>query len=201
MRHIVARAATAAVLLTLVIAPLALGHAELIEASPGPDETVQPAPPELVATFDQNLDPSRSSLEVRSPSGSRVARGGDVDADDRKVFRLALPDLEPGTYEVRWTSFSADDGELARGSYEFTVDVPPTPSPTARPTPSASPTPASVASPTPTVQATASPPAASPSADPTPTDPADDPGGAVLVPIVIAAAVAVGFGVWIARRR
>lgn len=180
-----------AALMSLIAAP-ALAHAELVSATPGPGSEVESSPPELVATFNQDLDTSRTSLEVRDASGAAVAKGGEL-GDGPREFRLALPRLAPGKYSVRWTSFSAEDGELARDSYTFTVLAAPSPSPTPTPTPSVSTSP----SPTP-VAATPSP---SPDATPLPggTDAGGD--GVVLLPILAASLVVGALGVWLLRRR
>ena len=168
------RAVVCAVLLSLIAAPV-LAHAELVSATPGPGDEVAGSPSELVGTFNQDLDPSRTSLEVRDASGASLARGGELGQGSRE-FRLILPRLGPGEYEVRWTSFSAEDGELERGSYAFTVIA----APSSPPSPSLSPTP------------TAPPPVDGTSAG-------GD--GAVLIPILAALLVVGGIGAWLLRRR
>ena len=182
------RAVACAVLFSLVASPV-LAHAELVSASPGPGDIVEGSPAELVATFNQDLDPSRTSLEVRDASGSTVARGGEL-GDGPREFRLALPELAPGEYEVRWTSYSAEDGELARDSYTFTVVAAASPSPSLSPSPSSAPSPtAAPATPSPL-----------PSATPTPNDSAAGGDGVLLLPILAALLVA-GAIVWLIRRR
>ena len=182
-----------AALMSLLATP-ALAHAELVSATPGPGEEVESSPSELVATFNQDLDTSRTSLEVRDVTGSAVAKGGEL-GDGPREFRLALPRLAPGKYTVRWTSFSAEDGELARDSYTFTVLAAPSPSPS--PTPNPTPSVSTSASPTP-VPAMPSP---SPVATPLPggTDAAGD--GVILIPILATSLVVGAIGVWLLRRR
>ncbi|MDA8202260.1 MAG: copper resistance protein CopC [Chloroflexi bacterium] len=184
-------AVVAAAFLSLVAAPV-FAHAELVSALPGPGEEVEGSPTELVATFNQDLDPSRTSLEVRDASGTTVARGGEL-GDGPREFRLALPELPPGGYEVRWTSFSAEDGELARDSYTFTVVAAPSPSP------SPSPAPSTPASPSPTPAPTTPSPLAS--ATPVPGDTVAAGDGVVLLPILAASLVIGAIGVWLLRRR
>lgn len=190
------RAAVAAALLLMLYSPSAFAHAAFVSGTPGLGDEVAGSPDELVITFSQDLDPSRTSLEVRDASGSSIARGGELGAGPRE-FRLTLPELAPGTYEVRWTSFSAEDGELARDSYTFTVVAAPSPLPSQSPsaTPSSSPSP----SPSPT------PPPVTPVPSPSVVEPADDTSaggdGAVVIPIVAASLVIAGLAVWLARRR
>lgn len=187
-----------ALVLALFLAPSVGAHAELESATPGPGDKVLGSPTELIAQFSQDLDASRTVLEVRDSAGTRLARGGEP-GDNPREFRLALPDLAPGEYEVRWTSFSSEDGELARDSYTFTVlpEPSPSPSPTASPSsrPSAAPTPTAAITPTSTVT-----PTPAPSVDPAPPTP---PTSALetLLPIAATALVVAAVAVWLLRRR
>jgi methionine-rich copper-binding protein CopC len=99
-------------LAALVLAPaVALGHAELDSATPGPGDEVVGSPAEIVATFTQDLDMSRTAMTVWDAADTIVAEGPVLGEGPREL-RLALPELAPGEYEVRWTSFSAEDSEL-----------------------------------------------------------------------------------------
>lgn len=189
--------ATAAIALVLFSAPVVSAHAALVAANPGPDDTVKVSPTELVARFSQNLDPSRTQLEVRNAAGDSLARGGEPGSTKRE-FVLPLPQLAPGKYQVRWTSFSSEDGELARGSYSFTVIASPTPSPT----PQASPTSSPSAETPPTPRPTVSLPSATPTASLSPEQPdgASDV-GPVLIPIVVALMFVIVIAGWLLRGR
>jgi methionine-rich copper-binding protein CopC len=180
---------------------LTFAHAELATASPAPDGTVEVAPEEVVATFTEALDGSKSSLEVRDAAGSVVASGGaELLAADEITMTLPLPPLENGTYEVRWTS-AAKDGHIERGTYEFTVAAPPSPSPSPSAEPSAAPSPA--ASPSPSQS-----PVVTPAASPSPSDGASGSGSATggldaatLLPIVVAIVVVVAIAAYVIRKR
>ena len=106
-------------------------------------------------------------------------------------MRMALPALEPGEYEVRWTTFSTEDGELARGTYAFTVVAgsPATVSPSSSPRP----TPSEVA-----------PRSDAPTMTPAPGhEPENGPetgGDEVIWPLLVLAIMVAGVGVWIYRR-
>lgn len=144
------RSILVALVAAVVSVPTVVAHAALESATPGPDDELVGSPSELITQFSQDLDPSRTVLEVRDAAGTRVARGGGP-GDGRREFRLALPELAPGAYEVRWTSFSSEDGELARDKYVFSVaavpspTLSPTPSPSSRPSPTPSASPAATA--------------------------------------------------------
>ena len=199
MLRSIARAVACATLFLILASPV-LGHSELLSADPGPDDEVIGSPTELVARFSQDLDPSRTSMSVRDSAGTVVAEGGELGDDPREV-RLALPELGPGEYQVRYTTFSAEDGELHRDDYVFTVLAAPSPSPTPTPSPTAPPsaTPTPPASPSPTSPPTTAPPVptASPSVDPA----SGTDGGGAMIAILLALAVVGTLGVWLLRRR
>lgn len=203
MARSIKRAVTSAFFLTILVGTANVAaHSALVKASPGPNDVVTTVPAELVATFDQDLDPARSSIELRDASGARLALGG-RDPDRRRVMRLTLPGgLAAGRYTVRWTTFSTEDGELARETYTFTVARQATASP------SASPSLAATLSPTAAPATESAPPAsstpsllssASPSGGGTPTTGSADT-VASLVPIGAAVVIVGLFGFWLVRR-
>ena len=179
-------------MLLLLQATPAFAHAAFVSGMPGPGDTVTGSPAELGVEFSQDLVPARSSLEVRDASGATVAKGGALGAGPREL-RLALPVLAPGTYEVRWTSFSAEDDELERGSYRFTV--------TAAPSPSPAPARSSASATSPAASLTAPPTAPSPTPTASPSDPGPAADAGVIVPIVAALVVVAGLAAWLLRRR
>ena len=174
---VVAAAATA---LLLLLPATVAAHAELDVATPADGATVEGTPEEIAGTFTQTVKSDGSSLILRDAAGGAVARGGLDPDDDHRMLIADVPDLAPGEYEVQWVTISADDDELARGTWSFTVTPAPTPTPTDTPEPSAAPTP--TATPEPTAVPT-------PSASPAPTVPADASGADVILPIVIGLAI------------
>jgi copper resistance protein C len=183
--------AAAVTLAALVVPSVVLAHAELDTMTPANGSTVDVAPTEIVATFTEELDPGKSSIVVLNVGGAQIATGGTVAADDKKKMTLALPALEPGAYQVRWTSTSAEDGDIARGTTGFTYAPAATPSPT----PSA----AATRSVAPSAVVTASPSIApSPSGDTTPTSTSTTD---LIIPIVVAVILIAGLGYWLLRGR
>jgi copper resistance protein C len=184
----------AVTLLTLVIPSVAVAHAELVTITPANGSTVGVAPTEIVATFTEDLDPGKSSIVVLNSAGAQVATGGRVAGDDKKKMTLTLPALGPGTYQVRWTSTSAQDGDIDRGTTGFTYAPAAAPSSTPSAAAGATPLP-SGAGPSPTAAPTVAP---SPSGDSTPTSSsASD----LLIPIVVAVILIAGLGYWLLRGR
>ena len=176
-------------------APAAVfGHAELDTITPANGSTVTTAPTEIVATFTEALDPSKSSIVVLNAAGAQVATGGTVDATDTKKMTLALPSLDAGTYQVRWTSASAEDGDLDRGTTGFTY----APAPTQSTSPSTPPSAAAAASPTPTPSTSVASVAPSPSGS---GQPASASTSDLIIPIVVAVILIAGLGYWLLRGR
>jgi methionine-rich copper-binding protein CopC len=188
-------AALAGASLVLLLVPLAvLAHAELDTISPA-DKSSGPAPQQIVGTFVENVDPSKSSYTVVDASGKVIVSGGVVDPANTKRMTLALPVLTPGAYTIRWTTLSADDNEIARGTTTFTV-VSPTPPP-----PSATPEPSTAASPA--ASASAAPPSVAPTASPSPSGGTGTPTSTtdVLIPILAVLVLLVLLGLWLLRGR
>ena len=189
--------ACAATLLAALAMPAnASAHAELDSVSPADKSTVQGSPTEIVMTFTQNLDPAKSSIRVVDPGGKVVVQGGTVAAGSPRKMTLAVdPALQPGAYTIRWTSFSSEDQEQARGTTSFTVTAAPTPSPSPSPTvaPSAAPSTGPSVAPTaaPTVQPSPSSPPAAPAAS------TSD----ALIPIVAVLVILAALGAWLMRNR
>ena len=114
-------AATAALLLVAGLAGPALGHAELDTADPADKAVLQTPPTTITLTFTEDLDPSKSSFKLLAPDGSTVGTGG---ATAIRTMSLDNLELAPGAYQIKWTSASAADGDIARGELAFTVAQP-----------------------------------------------------------------------------
>jgi len=192
----VARGALAALLAALVVAALpaaVAAHSELESSSPAAGDVVVGGPTEITGEFTEPVDPSRSSMELRGPDGAWIARGGVPEGGPATRMTIAgLPLLAPGRYTVRWTTVTADDDGVERGTFRFTVEAatpePESPEPTSAPTPP--PAPGATSTP---------PPAPTPAPQP---DPAPAAGIAdVLVALAVLAVVLGGGVAWVARRR
>lgn len=177
----------------LSIAPAVLAHAELATITPADKSTV-PAPTTIVATFTQNLDPTKSSLTVVDAAGNVVAQGGTVGADKRTLTLPLTAALAPGEYTIRWASWSAEDNEGDRNTTTFTVSSG-APSPSAAPSVAVSPSAEASASVAPSVETTAS---------PSPTGGSGTPASSTsdaVIPIVVVLVVLALLGLWLLRGR
>lgn len=210
MNHPVRRATLAALVVTLglLLAPsMALAHAELETASPADGETVTGTPPMIEATYSEDLDPDGSSLVLVDADGTELARGGPVgDPPTSRMSITDLPELAPGEYTVRSTTKSADDGDLDRVTWAFTV-IAPSPTPTAQASVTASP--AVTAPPVVTASPAVTAPAVASSASPGAPTPVASAGGAdggsnsgdAIVPIIAGLAIVAAAAIVLVRRR
>jgi methionine-rich copper-binding protein CopC len=99
----------------------ALAHAMLDRAMPPVGSSQASAPREVVLSFTGALEPSFSTIEVRSDSGAVVSSGkAQVDAKQRKQMRVPLKPLAPGTYKVIWRVLSVDT-HRTQGEFTFKV--------------------------------------------------------------------------------
>lgn len=176
-------------LLLLALTPSsAAAHAELETSSPADGATVSsPFGGPIMLAFSAALAEG-SRADLVGPSGA-IAIESAVGPETTLTITLPGP-LEPGGYEVRWTSV-AEDTDVARGTFTFTVEA--AAEPTATATPEAlTATPASPS-------ASAGPPA---SPSPSPTEPgAPATSTDVLVPIVVVVlAAAAGAAYFMTRR-
>ena len=183
--------------LCVLLAPgLVLAHAELDTMTPADKSTVPP-PTQIVATFTENLDASGSNLRLLDSTGKVIAQGGTIDASTPKKMTLAVSNIGPGTYTIRWTSKSAADGDVARGVTTFTATAATPPPASAQPsTASAGPPVAASA------LASASPSAvASVAPSPSGGTGTSSSGSDAIVPVVVGVLVLGGLGWWLLRNR
>ena len=174
--------------ITIAMPLAASAHAEFVSSIPADKSTVSGTPAEIVLTFSDHLDPKKSSIILLDSSSSQVAKAG-VDPADDKVMRMTPPTLQPGAYEIDWTSVALD-GDLLRGKVAFTVTAPtPTDAPTTTPSAAASPTSTASAVPTPSP---------APSVAPTPTSSS---GADAIVPVLVAIVLIAVLGAWLLRGR
>ena len=191
----VATLVPAAAMAVLLVPGLVLAHAELDTPTPADKSTVTTPVTEVSGTFIQRMKVDGSTLVVKLVGGGTVAEGGVDPTDDKRMVATPTSPLGSGSYQVEWTTNSAEDNEVARGTWTFTVAV-------AAPSPSPAVTAAASAVPTASVSvlpsATASlPPAPAPSADGSSTGSGSD----VILPIIIALIVLGAGAAYLLSRR
>ena len=180
------RALVVAWLVALALPVAVTAHAELLRANPDDGETVTAPVTAVTGRYSEDLR-SGSRLVIKDDGGATVGTGEIDPGNDRRMVARFDRALTAGSFTVESTSISAEDGDIERVTWTFTVSIPPSPSPTGSPSAGTSPTaqPTSTAMPSPTQSA-------SPTASPPPGDGTSG-AGDVLIPIVAALAI-VGAG-------
>ncbi|KWA13610.1 copper resistance protein CopC [Burkholderia cepacia] len=117
------RLAAIAVAGTIVAAaPVAASaHGKLESAAPATGSTVDTAPDTLRLTFNEDLEPTFSSVKVSDANGNAVSQEkAKIDASNPRVMTIAMPKLAPGAYTVQWVAMTAD-AHRTKGAYTFRV--------------------------------------------------------------------------------
>ena len=102
----------------------AAAHARLVKAIPELGSVLRAVPPTVRLWFNEELEPSLSSVTVWGPRGvTTVAGTGGVDLYDltRRSMVTTVRPLRAGVYTVRWRAGAVDDLAVTQGSYQFTV--------------------------------------------------------------------------------
>jgi len=189
----VATTLLAAAVAGFLVPTLVFAHAELDTPRRADKASVSAPVTEVSGTFVQRMKVDGSTLVVKLVGGGTVAEGGVDPADDKRM--VATPDspLGSGSYLVEWTTDSAEDNEVARGTWTFTVAVAPSPSPAA-----AVSAPASVA---PTVAAATPLPSVAPTPVPSADGSSTGSGSDVILPIIVALIVLGAGAAYLLSRR
>jgi hypothetical protein len=110
-----------AAILFLALQSHAWAHAFLDHAEPKVGSTIANSPGEIKVWFTQNLEPAFSTLEVQDAQGKEVdKKDAHLDAKDKSLFLVSLPQLPAGTYTVIWHAVSVDTHKT-QGRFEFTI--------------------------------------------------------------------------------
>ena len=98
-----------------------LAHAMLVKAEPARRAQLTQAPSQVRLWFNEEVEKDYASLSVLDPAKSPVTEAlPQIAADDPKAIVLALPELAPGKYTVKFRVLSVD-GHVVDSSYDFTV--------------------------------------------------------------------------------
>ncbi len=105
----------------------AFAHAEYVRSEPSSSALLIEPPTRVLIYFSQQLEMSMSSISVLGPTGqpASVGQAKVLPNDPRAMYVDLRPGLGPGTYTVRWSNMSAEDGEHANGQFTFTVGARP----------------------------------------------------------------------------
>ena len=107
--------------LFLALQSHAWAHAFLDHSDPKVGSTITNSPGEVKIWFTQELEPAFSSIEVKDAQGKEVDKKDvHVDARDKSLLEVSLPQLPAGTYAVIWHVASVDT-HRTQGHFEFTI--------------------------------------------------------------------------------
>jgi methionine-rich copper-binding protein CopC len=106
---------------SLALTAPAAAHAFLDHAEPPVGSSMQKAPRQLSLWFTEDLEPAFSGVTVTDAQGHAVNAGkAHVDPHDRKLIKVPLKALGPGSYRVNWQVLSVDT-HRTQGNYTITV--------------------------------------------------------------------------------
>lgn len=99
-------------------------HATLVEMEPAEDIVAEEAPSSLTLTFNEPIEHDLAMLTIYDSNAKPVFTGNPDDGVEKSPkLEFSPPDLEDGTYTVKWNVVSAD-GHPVGGSYAFAVGEP-----------------------------------------------------------------------------
>ena len=108
-------------LLLMLLPSLVFAHAYLVKSVPAGRATLLSSPGKIQLWFNERLESKYSSASVYGPDGQRVdADNAQVSADDPKQLSVALKQLPPGRYTVKFRVLSVD-GHVVEQSFPFTI--------------------------------------------------------------------------------
>lgn len=98
-----------------------LAHAMLVKAEPARRAVLTQPPGQVRLWFNEEIEKDYASLAVLDGAKAAVTDAKPaIAADDPKAIVLALPELAPGKYTVKFRVLSVD-GHVVDTSYDFTV--------------------------------------------------------------------------------
>jgi methionine-rich copper-binding protein CopC len=114
--------AAVAVIAASLFGGAAYAHPQLQSADPAPGAATTTAPKQIRITFDENVIPKMSGVEVKDQSGKIIPTGkAATDPANKKLLVVPVNEqLLPGDYKVEWHAVS-DDTHRVKGNYSFSV--------------------------------------------------------------------------------
>lgn len=103
-------------LATLTGAGLTHAHTDVVYSSPASDEHLQTPPEHLELRFGDTVRLMR--INLNDGAGERVRVDFRPSRASSADYRIDLPNLEEGHYEVEWRAM-ADDGHTMTGGFSF----------------------------------------------------------------------------------
>ncbi len=100
----------------------ARAHPEFQSAEPAAGATITTSPKQIRITFNENVIPQFSGVEVRDQTGKAITIGkATIDPANKRLLVVPVEEpLPPGDYKVEWHAVSSDTHRV-KGNYTFSV--------------------------------------------------------------------------------
>ncbi|MEO8313393.1 MAG: copper homeostasis periplasmic binding protein CopC [Pseudomonadota bacterium] len=105
---------------SLLVGGTAFAHATLVKSDPAANSQVA-APKAITLTFDDELAPAFSKVQLAMSDGMKVDAKSAVSKDKLSIVATPAAALKPGVYTVTWQAAATEDGHKMNGKFTFTV--------------------------------------------------------------------------------
>ena len=95
-------------------------HTSVVGATPKEGEVLTVQPEQIILEFSEPVAGNVVNIELLDPSAKRVQVSKVEILDNPTKLKVKLPNLNNGTYTVRWSMISAD-GHPSEGGYPFSI--------------------------------------------------------------------------------
>ncbi len=101
---------------------LAQAHAFIERSQPKPGEELNVAPKVIILTYNKNIEPAFSSIQIVREESQILIETGKAQAVENEPNKLLLPlpELTQGEYHINWVVLSRD-GHRTMGDYTFVI--------------------------------------------------------------------------------
>ncbi len=112
-------------LLALFSLPLPIyAHAIMVKSQPVVDSTIAESPKQVDVWFNDKVGSEYKALAVIDSAGKRVDnKDAAQETFDQSHLYVTMPQLPPGTYNVRYRVVSLDT-HIVTGKFKFTIKTP-----------------------------------------------------------------------------
>jgi copper resistance protein C len=113
------------VLLASLVLPMPVfAHAIMVKSQPVVDSTIAEAPKQVDVWFNDKVGSEYKALAVIDNTGKRVDnKDAAQETFDQSHLYVTIPQLPPGTYNVRYRVVSLDT-HIVTGKFKFTIKTP-----------------------------------------------------------------------------
>jgi copper resistance protein C len=113
------------VLLASLVLPMPVfAHAIMVKSQPVVDSTIAESPKQVDVWFNDKVGSEYKALAIIDSAGKRVDnKDAAQETFDQSHLYVTIPQLPPGTYNVRYRVVSLDT-HIVTGKFKFTIKTP-----------------------------------------------------------------------------